>query len=153
MFWHILQCLLNRTTELHQNAIQWCNFSDFHWWICYIWVRVLTAITPHAMAVWHVDGIMQYGIEYIQVIRPLHYNNVIMSAMAFQITSLTIVYSTVYSRRRSKKTSKLRVGGLGVGNSSVTGEFPAQRASNTKMFPFDDVIMSHCILFLYLSRG
>ena len=30
-------------------------------------------------------------------------------------------------RRRSKKTSKLRVTGLGEGNSSVTGEFPPQR--------------------------
>ena len=33
-------------------------------------------------------------------------------------------------RRRSKKTSKLRVTGLCVENSPVTGEFPAQRASN-----------------------
>ena len=33
-------------------------------------------------------------------------------------------------RRRSKKTSKLRVTGLWVGNSLVTGEFPAQMASN-----------------------
>ena len=32
-------------------------------------------------------------------------------------------------RRRSKKTSKLRVTGLCVGNSPVTGEFPAQMAS------------------------
>ena len=32
--------------------------------------------------------------------------------------------------RRSKKTSKLRVTGLCEGNSPVTGEFPAQRASN-----------------------
>ena len=35
-------------------------------------------------------------------------------------------------RRRSKKTSKLRVTGLFVGNSPVTGEFPAQRASNAE---------------------
>ena len=34
--------------------------------------------------------------------------------------------------RRSKKTSKLLVTGLCVGNSPVTGEFPAQRASNTE---------------------
>ena len=33
-------------------------------------------------------------------------------------------------RRRSKKTSKPRVTALWVGNSPVTGEFPAQRASN-----------------------
>ena len=35
-------------------------------------------------------------------------------------------------RRRSKKTSKLHVTGFCVGNSPVTGEFPAQRASNTE---------------------
>ena len=34
--------------------------------------------------------------------------------------------------RWSKKTSKLRVTGLGVGNSPVTGEFPAQMASNAE---------------------
>ena len=32
--------------------------------------------------------------------------------------------------RRSKKTSKFRVTGLCEGNSTVTGEFPARRASN-----------------------
>ena len=36
------------------------------------------------------------------------------------------------SRRRSTKTSKLRVTGLCEGNSPVTGEFPAQRASNAE---------------------
>ena len=40
-----------------------------------------------------------------------------MGAIASQITSLTIVYSTVYS---------------GVGNSPGTGEFPAQMASNAE---------------------
>ena len=35
-------------------------------------------------------------------------------------------------RRRSKKTSKLRVTGLCVGNSPGTGEFSAQMASNAE---------------------
>ena len=35
-------------------------------------------------------------------------------------------------RRRSKKTSKLRVTDLCAGNSPVTGEFPAQKASNAE---------------------
>ena len=37
-------------------------------------------------------------------------------------------------RRRSNKTSKLRVTGLCAGNSPVTGEFPAQKASNAENF-------------------
>ena len=44
-------------------------------------------------------------------------------------------------RRRSKKTSKLRVTGLCAGNPPGTGEFPAQMVSNAENFPFDDVIM------------
>ena len=35
-------------------------------------------------------------------------------------------------RRRSKETSKLRVTGFCAGNSPVTGEFPAQMASNAE---------------------
>ena len=64
----------------------------------------------------------------ISMFMPTYYNDVIMNAMASQITSLTIVYFSVYSRRRSKKTSKLRVTGLCEGDSPVTGEFPAHRA-------------------------
>ena len=73
-----------------------------------------------------------------------HYCDLIMSAMASQITSLTIVYSTFYSDadQRSKKTSKLCVTGLCAGNSPVTGEFPHKWPVTRKMFPFDDVIMS-----------
>ena len=52
-----------------------------------------------------------------------------MSAMASQITRLTIVYSTVYSGA-DQKTSKLRVTVLRAGNIPVTGEFPAQIANN-----------------------
>ena len=62
----------------------------------------------------------------------IHYNDDIMGTTASQITSFTIVYSTVYSGLRSKKTSKLRVTGLRAGNSPVTGEFPAQMASNAE---------------------
>ena len=46
--------------------------------------------------------------KFVHLKFPSHYNNLIMGVMASQITSLTVVYSTVYSRRRSKKTSKLR---------------------------------------------
>ena len=70
-----------------------------------------------------------------------HYSDVIMNTMSSQITSLTIVYSTVYSGADEKKhqssASLAFVNGIDWWpvNSShkepVTGE----------MFPFDDVIM------------
>ena len=46
-------------------------------------------------------------------------------------------------RRRSKETLGLRVTGLCAGNLSVTGECPAQKASDAEMFPIYDVIMSN----------
>ena len=57
------------------------------------------------------------------------------------------------SRRRSKKISKLRVTGLCEGNSPVTCEFPAQRASNAENFPFDDVIMVYIDGLVQESRN
>ena len=41
-------------------------------------------------------------------------------------------WPNILFRCRSKKTSKLRVAGLCEGNSPVTGEFPAQMASNAE---------------------
>ena len=61
--------------------------------------------------------------------------------MMSQITNLTIAYSTVYS---------------GVDfyaeNSQVTGEFPAQMASNAEMLPFDDVIMANFLKWYANTR-
>ena len=57
-----------------------------------------------------------------------------MGTVASQITSLTIVYSTVYSGadQRKHQRLKLRVTRLCAGNSPGTGEFPAQMASNAE---------------------
>ena len=70
-----------------------------------------------------------------------HYNDVIMTTMASQITSLTVVYSTVYSDADQRKHQKLRVTGLCVGNSPGLVNSPYKGPVMRKMFPFDDVIM------------
>ena len=66
-----------------------------------------------------------------------HYNDVRMSAMASQITSLTIVYSTVYSGAYQIKYQ-----------SSASLAFvvnsPRKWLVTRKMFPCDDVIMHVC---------
>ena len=54
-------------------------------------------------------------------------------------------------KRRSNKTSKLCITVFCVGNSPVTGEFPAQRPVKRKMFPFDDVIMQTRLLVQHVS--
>ena len=52
-----------------------------------------------------------------------------MSMIASQITRVSIVYSTVCSGADQRK-QKLHITGICEGNSPVTSEFPAQRASN-----------------------
>ena len=79
--------------------------------------------------VWHI-GELNYLLCLSIVIN--HYSDLIMGAMVSQITSLTIVYSTILFKHRAKKTSRLRVTGLCAGNSPVTGEFPAQMFSNAE---------------------
>ena len=62
----------------------------------------------------------------------LHYTDVIISAMAFQITSLTIVNSTVYSGADQRKHQSSASLAFYAGNSPVTGEFPAQKVPNAE---------------------
>ena len=72
----------------------------------------------------------------------IHYNDVIMGAIASQTTILTIVYSTVYSgadeRKHQSSASLDFVRGIHRGPVNSPHKWPVTR----KMFPFDDVIMS-----------
>ena len=72
---------------------------------------------------------------------PNHYDDVTMNLMATQITSLTIVYSTVYSgadqRKHQSSASLAFVWGIHRGPVNSPHKWPVTR----KMFPFDDVIM------------
>ena len=53
-----------------------------------------------------------------------------MSAMGFQITGVSIVYSIVCSGTDQRKRQNFT--GLCEGNSPVNGDFPTQRASNAE---------------------
>ena len=72
-----------------------------------------------------------------------HYNGVIMTTIASQITSLTIVYSTVYSdadqSKHQSSASLAFVWGIHRGPVNSPHKWPVTR----KMFPFDDVIMAN----------
>ena len=87
--------------------------------------------------------IFQQLIYFKYPIKPVlkHYNDVIMSMMASQITSLTIVYSDVCSRPDQRKhqssVSLAFVGGIHHWLVNSLHKGPV----TWKMFPFDDVIM------------
>ena len=60
----------------------------------------------------------------------IHYNVVIMGAIASQITSLTIVYSTLYSDADQRKYQS----SASLAFVRRPGEFPAQTDSNEESF-------------------
>ena len=79
-----------------------------------------------------------------------HYNDVIMGAIASQITSITVVFSAGYSdadqRKHQSSASLAFVWGIHRGPVNSPHKWPVTR----KMFPFDDVIMFYfgSIMFL-----
>ena len=92
-------------------------------------------------------GCWQNHINYI------HYNDVIMGAITSQITSLTIVYSILYSdadqRKHQSSASLAFVRGIHRGPVNSPHKWPVTR----KIFPFYDVIMfDHRCLIAHL-RG
>ena len=69
-----------------------------------------------------------------------HYGDVIMGTMATQITSLTIVFSTIYSGTYKKHQSSASLALVrGIHRWPVNS--PHKGPVTGKMFPFDDVIM------------
>ena len=97
------------------------------------WEMACCLTTPryYMSRCWHIiDGVQWH-----------HYCDVIMNTMASQITSLTVIYSTVYSgadkREHQSSASLVFVGGT----LRWPVNFPHKGPVTRKMFPFDDVIM------------
>ena len=71
----------------------------------------------------------------------IHYDDVIMTMLASQITSLMVVYSIVYwgvnQRKHQSSASLAFVREIHQGPVNFPHKWPVTR----KMFPFDDVIM------------
>ena len=133
------------------------QFSDI--WLWYITRGLIGFITlgePPRMAyhlphLWpgpdtkytHVDG------KNIMALSP-HCNDVIMGAMASHISSLTIVFSTVYSGadQRKHQSSASLAFVRGIHRSPVNS--PHKWSVTRKMFPFDDVVIVIVIVIIIL---
>ena len=79
-------------------------------------------------------------VQFI-VTSTLHYNDVTMSAMASQITSLTTVYSTVYSGTNQRKHQSSASLAFVIGIHRWPVNYPHKGPVTRKIFPLDDVIM------------
>ena len=117
---------------------------QFYWVI----VLIVHIFQNYITGTWAITRLSQYIWITLQNVRITsihknfdHYDDVMMESMASQITSLTIVYSTVYSgadqRKHQSSTSLAFVQGIHLGSLNSPHKWPVTR----KVFPFDDVIM------------
>ena len=142
------RCLTERplvsTKQIHTSS--WLVFPDSHW--LRSWAIIYLMKTKIAFG-----NDSKFGLICAYLTRSwkcmqwqyaccdLHYDDVTMSLMASQITSLTIVYSTVYwgadQRKHQSSASLAFVRGIHRGPVNSPHKWPVTR----KMFPFDDAIM------------
>ena len=120
--------------------LQWRNFP-ITWLSSNFWFNGLILFILLISIIWVESQFLSLGATGLRW-QLVHYHDVIMSSMASQITCLTIVYSTVYSRK-SKKTSNLLSLVFVWGIHRWLINSPHKWPKTRKKFPFDDVIMQY----------
>ena len=128
---------INMQAWFRENDMSWQNTSLFY---VIFPVNIVGTYTTNRSFVRLARALSYFGTKGFYPYPP-HYNDVIMGEIASQITSLTIVFSTVYSDADKKNPSQLRVTGLCAGNSPGPVNSPHKWPVTRKMFPFSDVIM------------
>ena len=135
-------------TKVNKNCIDVRFQLTRSWWhagkistntCVFITSRLLKTKAPQILMRFSKSSFVDVTLLYSLV----HYNDVIMRAIASQIISLTIVYSTIYSgtdeRKQHQSSASLAfVRGLHRWPVNSPHKGPVTR----KMFPFDDVIMN-----------
>ena len=115
-------------------TIDWYTSDVYIWWHIYCAMNAVVHFGRRHRKQQGNDTTMEMFRRYHKAndIAQIRYIGVIMGAMASQITSLTIVYSSVYSSADQRKHQSSASLDFCAGNSQVTGEFPTQMASNVE---------------------
>ena len=129
-------------SKAYVSLAKWRHISSCHW---FIYMHVYDLYYSYRLSPTHQQGIAWPNgttpchIGHIRKNVPLywrHNGHACVSNHQRQNCLLNRIF-----RRRSKKTSKLRVTGLWVGNSPGPVNSPHKWPVTLKMFPFDDVNM------------
>ena len=113
-----------------------------HFVHCHVFNVSIFQVWSHGITcpLWHIWSVLQMQLTCQG--RASHYDDVIIGAIASLITSLTFVYSTVYSGadqiKHQSSASLAFVWGIHRGPVNSPYRWPVTR----KMFPFVDVIMN-----------
>ena len=138
----VLYILVNPLSPLRTYSRRWMSkhgFWAFLWFIYFFYKIDYIARPP---IVWTIfNTCLVCACTDVRGIYINHYGDVIMDTIASQITSLAIVFSTVYldidQRKHQSSASLAFVWGIHRGPVNSPHKWPVTR----KMFPFDDVIM------------
>ena len=143
--------VVNATGQLSENSAKsvrttikssWQTFLHYWWsersWVIDVKIYVWTICEPLCRFSGMLGEIR--ACKSNQIPRE-HYNDITMGAMASQTTSLTFVYSTVYSDadQRKHQSSESLAFVRGILRSPVNS--PHKGPVTRKLFPFDDVIV------------
>ena len=135
-----LQQNLNQTSNSQQAPHTSPSRPSYGVSIVRIWEKIDRIITAPHCIMNQIRKIIQPN-QHVARHNCVQYSDVIMDAMASQITSLTIVYSTVYlgadQRKHQCSASLAFVRGIHRWPVNSPHKGPVTR----KMFPFDDVTM------------
>ena len=121
-------CYWTFVSGIHRSTVKWPVISNVGLW-CFLYDHSTNnLLNKQPSWRWFETPWSSWDVTVMQMppSKLPHYIDVIMGAMASQITGVSIVYSSVC------QTSKLRVTGFCEGNSPVTGEFLSQMASNAE---------------------
>ena len=130
-WWQTMLCLFYYGNIHHVCiCILFNEMNRTRWWqvqsVLIIWRLVCQTLVARTGVCNYIPQILCIGCNDLS--RPWHYDDVRMGAIASQITSLAIVYSTVNSDAYQRNIKDPRHWPL-CGEFTGTGEFPAQRAS------------------------
>ena len=152
LFYILANCLCHRFLSRPVQDNTWPHSKCIFGTACAIPTQILTFICSLESRGKPLKGggftqsniIPQYilkNIHTVPAVSCFHYRDVIMGAIASQITSLTNIYSTVYwdadQRKHQSSASLVFVWGIHRGQVNSPHKWPVTR----EMFPFDDVIM------------
>ena len=102
-------------------------------------------LEPIMFTLWCKLTLLMMGLEYSGS-NWSHYNDVIMVAIASQITSLAIVFSPVYLNTDQRKNQSSTALAFVWGSHRRPVNSPHKWPVKRKMFPFDNVIVSTVVL-------
>ena len=104
----------------------------------------------HRTRAWHIYWAVESAKYHLYSTTNILYGDIIMGAIASQITSLAIVYSIVYSDadQRKHQSSASLAFVRGIRRSTVNS--PNKGPVTRKMFPFDDVMACLILICMHL---